>query len=165
MNKYSNIRVEDRYSRVRAMTVTLEWYDTNERILLYTFDGKWMWQELEPLFQRAKAMALGVQHDYLVHVIVDLRNASMHIPKGVLKHMKIITEQQAPNAGVTVLVTTDSGMHVLHKTVTQVFRAAYPPVARKFEHHFHMSRTMDEALSTIHTLMEAEMRDPKTETD
>ena len=138
------------------MAVSLEWYDNRERILIFTFAGKWTWEELQPVVERSRQMTMATQHGQLVHTIVDMRNAALHIPAGVLLNMKSIAENQTPKSGITVLVTEDRGIHMLFNTLMSGLRAAYRPASIKFERHFTIRQTMTDGMAVVNDLLQME---------
>jgi hypothetical protein len=135
------------------MSVTVEWFDTQERIVLLKMGKIWTLEELAPAVEKSRQLSGGVSHDKVVHTIVDLRDGSMSVPRSITSHFRRIVETQLPNAGITVTVTTSGFVHSLFKLTT---RLSHNSVMAKIENHFIIVSTFEDAEHRIQTLIQNE---------
>lgn len=135
------------------MSVTVEWFDTQERIVLLKMGKTWTLEELELAVKESRQLSGGVSHDKLVHVIVDLREGSMSVPRNIISHFRKIADTQLPNAGITVIVTTSGFVHSLFKLISRLSPGS---VMVKIEKHFIIVSTFEDAEHHIQTLIQNE---------
>lgn len=122
------------------MPVTLEWYDKDAKdTLYYVFEGRWTWEDLYPLFDRAQQMAHEIA-PHRIDAIIDLRNTAT-VPPNTLTHIRGFANKQADNAGITCLVTENRFMLMMYNMA----RRLYPNVKQ----YFVIVPDMDTAHATI----------------
>ena len=95
-----------------AMSVHVEWWDDDKRIILYEFSGKWTWEEFYPAYHESIQMMDSV--DYKVNFIMDLLQ-SQHIPPGALHHIKRAADFNHPNMGLAVYVGINPLIQAMEK--------------------------------------------------
>jgi hypothetical protein len=135
------------------MSITTEWYDDSERIILFSVTGAWTWADLDPQIKKSQGMCASVSHTEPVHAIFDMLAADGLIPRdAILRIGRIAAEDQAPNAGVTVIVTQNRVIHQLFevaKTLHDRMRSRHSKSVRSV---FRLERTIPEALNTLNEI-------------
>lgn len=121
------------------MPVRLNWFDAEETILLFEFEGRWTWEEF--YITHAEFNRLLQARDYMVYTIIDLRNSGLYVPPNALTHTRNIADRQQPNAGITVFVSSNRFLQLLFKTGTTIHA--------NFARYFRMVGTLDEAEALI----------------
>lgn len=133
------------------MTVSVDWFDNDERIILFTMTEKWTWEELAPAIEESKTMCRAVYHDQRVHPIVDLRIGDMSIPRNIIKQMRGVAMGQPSNAGATIIVTKSGFVSNIFNLVS---KASPDVVKQKMRQHFDLVITFEEAEKRIRALIE-----------
>jgi hypothetical protein len=135
------------------MSIVVEWFDTNERIILLKMSSKWTLDELEIAVQQSREMTAQVSHTQLVHAIADLREGSMSVPRNIASNFRNIAETQLPNAGTTVIVTKSGFVHSLFNLIK---RLSPGNTMYKIEKHYVIASTFEDAERRIQTLIDNE---------
>lgn len=107
------------------MGICVYWQDEAQGILRYDCEGFWTWGELRAAFEQAVTMGQSVP--YRVDVIVDITR-TRGFPGGALNEVKWIADHQVENAGLSVIVSDNYVVRMLHETARRVSR----PIARYF---------------------------------
>ena len=120
------------------MPIRVYWEDTDQTIVRYDFEGKWMWDELYTAYYEAIAMETSVS--YRVDIILDMRNSGA-IPTNALLHMKNFSEKQPPNVGLSIFVTSNAFVTALYNTAIKFYA--------KIAFYFRLVKTLDQAHAMI----------------
>ncbi len=99
------------------MSIELLWEDDAKTILRFNFVGSWTWDDYYPLHEKAEQMAAAMPH--IVHSMVDLRQ-NRSVPTNVITHLTNIANRQASNAGLTVLITNNRFLQMIHNTGAKI---------------------------------------------
>jgi hypothetical protein len=83
------------------MPITVQWDNEAKTIVLWTFEGRWSWDEFRA--QQAASVALLSSVSHRVHVIADLSQSSQ-IPRDAFSNYQVSETASAPNRGRTVVV-------------------------------------------------------------
>lgn len=83
------------------MVIIVEWYNTEETILLETFDTFWTTEDYFHLVDKAAAYL--EQKDYLVHIIADF-SATRSIPPNAMSGIRYAEKKLPANQGVIIFV-------------------------------------------------------------
>lgn len=130
------------------MSVQVFWDNPEKTVVRYDFEGRWTWDEFYPAYKQAIEMELSVAHR--VDVIVNLEQARL-FPDNMLSHLKVISDKQPPNIGVSVLVTRNGFVHSMYNVGVKFYG--------KIRHYFRTADTLQEAYEII-----AEMRQAAEDT-
>ena len=122
------------------MSITVEWDNPEQTIIMCAYKGTWTWAEFTETTQKATDMQNMVDHT--VYMILDMRDGTT--PPNVAGKLREIARINQPNVGRRVLVTNS---HVL-KMFYQIFASVYRPAARQYE----MVNSMEEAYAIIEEL-------------
>lgn len=120
------------------MTVTVDWYDPEETILLYTYTDPWTWEECVTAIQAGRDMMRSKSHD--VPLLHDML-ASSKLPSSVLSKTVSVIKTRPENTGLTVFVTSGTLQQRLFDVLTRII----PQLAR----HYIMVTTIAEAEAAI----------------
>jgi hypothetical protein len=116
------------------MPVTLEWLDDGQQVLLYTYTGRWTWDEYHAIITETHRRLAGITHP--VYAILDFTAASL-IPSGsFVAHLSNGGRRLPDQLGFTVL----AGSGLIFCVVERVL-AALPGRQREFV----IVATLDEA--------------------
>jgi|GEM_PF-3590556 len=132
-------------ARDSSMGITVDWYDSEQRILKFEVVGSWTWDDLYPQIDRSHELAASVAHDKLVHTIFDMLQAAPNIPPNAISHLQKIAENQAPNAGVTVLVTQSRLVHYFYNLIMGPYQSVLFRSVNKLNYHFRISESVEQA--------------------
>ncbi|MCU0499392.1 MAG: hypothetical protein MUF87_18735 [Anaerolineae bacterium] len=94
------------------MSIQTYWGDTGQSILLVSFEGAWVWDEVYFTLTRA-------EQPHRVDLILDFR-LSGRIPPHAAGHLRALVENQPTNVQLVVFVTTGQFMVVLLRALMQV---------------------------------------------
>lgn len=83
------------------MSITIEWYDDQETILLETFSGSWGLPDYMQLVDDAALLLK--QKEHIVHIIADF-TATKSVPHQVLTGARYAERKLPANQGVVVFV-------------------------------------------------------------
>src|SRR5687767_15951584 len=120
------------------MSIVVDWYDSQKRLMLYVFSGKWTWSEFYDVYHKAVAMENSVPHR--VDVVIDIRQSAIP-PTNVLLNMKYIADNQPPNIGLSVVVSASPLIRSLYEVAHKFHR----PIGD----YFRVAATMGEAFAMI----------------
>jgi len=134
------------------MSITVEWFDTDERIILLTTSKGWTTDELESAVAETRKMSGGVSHHKLVHAIMDMRKGSS-VPRNIATRFRKIADTQLPNAGATVIVANSGFIHSLFNLIT---RLSPGNIMFKIEKYFSVVSTFEDAERRVQTLINNE---------
>lgn len=100
------------------MPISLVWDDAEKRVLRYDIEGRWMWDEMFKAFDEGAALMKDI--DYTVNFIVNPLDAPArnYIPPNSLGNTIRMYNRALPNAGVTVLITTNPTVTTLLRLLT-----------------------------------------------
>lgn len=126
------------------MPVQVEWLDEEHTILLTTFIGRWMWEEVWTAHIQGREMVSGL--DYRVDSIFDLTPSHPFPPPGSLVQLRRIAETKMQAKGITVIVKPSRVV----RAITKVFWLFYPASAEKYPFEFAMTVAEAEAVLTRH---------------
>lgn len=123
------------------MPVAYSWHDPDKRVLLYSFSGKWAWDEVHQTFRASWEEVR--QQDHMVDSISDLGDAR-NIPPSALTHVRSLSQNRPKNTGVMVLVGASTFVTVSMQTFSQIFQTTL-----KRDVQVVFAKSMDEALAFI----------------
>jgi len=126
------------------MGIQINWYNAEQTILKYEFEGKWTWHDLDEAVQKVNEMLASVPHP--VHILIQFHGGL--IPNGALSQMRIKNSKPEANWGGGVFV----GVHPLLRVLVTTFLRLYPPMAERYA----VAETEDEALAIIQKWQHAE---------
>lgn len=124
------------------MGVKAYWVDeTKKDIIQYDFENRWTWDELYPVFE--EALELERNQPHRVDVILNFMNSNF-LPPNALSHVKLITDKQPDNIGLSIFVTTNRFFTVMYRIANKV----YP----RFQQYFIIVNSFEDA----HTLIQSD---------
>ena len=122
------------------MHISVDWFNTEKTIIYYKFETGWTFREFNTVYSDVYKMLDTVDHK--VHAIVDLTSARL-FPTDTLREMRRLTFEQHKNGGITVIITQSPMGHSMYNFLQSIYK--------RFSEVFHLSRSMDDALSIIET--------------
>lgn len=131
------------------MGITICWHEHVPRIIIYTLDGAWTWDQVYEAIDQTEIMTRSVAPER-VDSIADMRTSGS-VPIDAMKHLKTIANRQQDNDGLSVLVTESAFVLSLFNIAT----AFYNRIGR----YFRVSPTIEEAFALI---LEDRIRDVLT---
>jgi hypothetical protein len=134
----------------RKMPVQVRWYNEDERILYYDFQGAWTWDEYFNALAEGRALMRSVDHR--VCLLNDMRHAT-HIPSGFMSKAQTVVGSRPDNTGRVVFIATQTFFLNLLDTVRRVlpdFGANYYYEDTEEHALAHLQRWMDEQVSAAH---------------
>ena len=120
------------------MPITTGWYDPEQSIYLYRFEGKWTWQAFYDAYYPALAQVKATPHR--VDTIVDVRHSGP-LPANVITNLKFLTDNQPPNAVLVAVISTNPFISALYEVAVRFYS--------KIGEYFCVVPTLEEALETI----------------
>ena len=121
------------------MPIYLNWYDTNKTILIYTFEGRWTWEEFHEIDK--PTWKLIADADYRIDIIIDYTTIE-RFPLGILDAIHYAGEGQEPQSDGHIVVI--GGPYFL-KILYGVFRRVYPRMSAIY----HLVDTYDDAICIL----------------
>ena len=119
--------------------IVAEWFDENQRILLWVFEGKWGWEEFYESKDIAHQLIRDASPDRVD--IVALFVTSPSLPPNAISNIKQISLQSPENWLLTVIV----GAGAFINTMVSIGRRANRNLADKYA----IAGTMEDALALI----------------
>ena len=95
------------------MSVSVQWDNSGNTAILYTFSGRWSWDEFRAAWNDGRELVSSVPHQ--VASILNLEN-SAGIPSGILVKSDYVFRSRLPNAGYVVLVSGGGLVNMLVST-------------------------------------------------
>ena len=95
------------------MSVSVQWDNSGNTAILYTFSGHWSWDEFRAAWKEGRALVSSVPHQ--VASILNLEGAA-GIPSGMLVKGDYVFRSRLPNAGYVVLVSGGGLVNMLVTT-------------------------------------------------
>jgi hypothetical protein len=120
------------------MAVSVNWLDEKKEIVLYSFEGKWTWDDLYPVYKEAILMEKTTPHR--VDVVLDMLR-STSVPANVLTHVKNFSDKQPDNLGLTIIVTPSSFVLTLYQAGVKFYKG--------IAHYFRVAPSLDAGLRMI----------------
>ncbi len=120
------------------MPVSIAWDDEAQTTVRYDYVGKWVWEEVYAVYDKANAMIASVP--YPVSIIHNLAE-SEGSPSGALTHARRITMSIPENWDTSVVV----GSGAFTESLLSIFSKVY----RKLGDHYKTAHTLDEARAII----------------
>jgi hypothetical protein len=120
------------------MGLKATWFDTENSIILYEFEGQWTWDDLDVLIGQANVMTNSVAHR--VDTIIDLEG-NQGMQAGALLRFRTLTVKAPANWGMAVFVGANEYVENLLITLTKVF----PKIGERYV----TARTIDKARGII----------------
>jgi hypothetical protein len=102
------------------MPVHVRWYDAENHILYYNFQGDWTWDEYFTALAEGRALMRSVDHN--VCLLNDMRQAT-HIPSGFMSKAQTVVGSRPDNTGRVVFIATQTFYLNLLDTVRRVLPA------------------------------------------
>lgn len=119
------------------MPINVQLYEHETRIIAYTFEGKWTWNELNAALPKAVALLDGEER---ADVII-FYNCGTYLPKLFITNLRSMAKRQLENAGLTVVVSDND-------FVQQMFRVSQK-VDDKVANIMHCVASEQEAVALI----------------
>jgi hypothetical protein len=111
------------------MQIVSRWYDEDHRVIYVYYKAGWTWEELARIKQDLEVMMASVTWE--VHIISDLRGASL-LPNGsALAHLQQILSTMPDNLG---LLATLGGNPVLQTLSAALQKVTLSSAARKIRY-------------------------------
>jgi len=133
------------------MPVSVNWFDVEETILLYTFEGNWTWKEFretdEPIWD------LIANADCRIDIFVDLTTINK-LPLGVQDIFQMEGEGAIPTKEGEIIMI---GASLLMKILVGSFRRLYPQMGSIY----HLVDTYQEAIQLLEKLRGESISAPK----
>lgn len=107
------------------MSIHVQWDNTEETILRYTFHGNWSWDEFLTYLITGREMMQRVHHP--VHIICDLTHSGF-IPKHSIKPFKNIVDTRPANTALVFLVSN----HYLVSAIYFAIQRIYPQLCEQY---------------------------------
>lgn len=102
------------------MPITVDWYNADRTALIYTYHGRWTWQELERSVAAGHALMDTVPYN-TVHIIIDVREMTL-VPTDTISIMNNYRRKTlAPvNFGKLIIHGINPALHFLTSTVRRI---------------------------------------------
>jgi hypothetical protein len=120
------------------MAITTGWYDHEQSVFLYRFEGRWSWQELYDVYYPALEQIKAKNHR--VDTIADLRQSGP-LPGNMLLNLKHLTDSQPPNVALAPVISTSQFVSALYEVAVKFYS--------KIGDYFCVVPTLEAALETI----------------
>ncbi len=99
--------------------IEIAWYDEDESMMLYTFHGRWSWDEFYRVQVTGRAMADSIDHSY--SVISDYRDALYTLPPNFIPNYQHIAEVAPRNfTGLVVYVQAGGAFRAIAHLLERV---------------------------------------------
>ncbi len=118
------------------MSVNVQWRDTENTILVLTFQGRWYWKELDAAIKTLMELAQPTTKPF--DLLVDITQSSLYEPNAIEYVRANYINVALPNLRIMMCIGADYYTQVLWKVFTDL------PIARHLALHFF--DTLDEAL-------------------
>jgi hypothetical protein len=123
------------------MPVDFAWNEPEQKIMHYTFVGKWSWDQVYDVFQASWAEA--AQLDHIVDSISDMTQASS-VPPSAMTHVRSLGQKRPLNTGVMIIVGANNYVRIAMQSFQQIIAATL-----KRDLQIQFVKTMDEAYAII----------------
>jgi hypothetical protein len=111
------------------MPVELQWFNEDEKNLVYVFSGHWTWEETYAAID--KALLALEKINYRVYLIIDFRQTN-HIPSATFDALNRIANSEPPrhpNTRGLIIV----GLKRQIAMVFKVFQKIFPEAAERYQ--------------------------------
>lgn len=122
------------------MSVYVNWYDADNHIILYTFEGAWTWDEFHLAVDASHELP-GERDTPVVYVIADFTDTK-NVPNGAITHIRSRVAKKIDHVGIVVIVAESKLIETLLNAATSMMQ--------ELQNVFYMVNTPDEALSLVH---------------
>jgi hypothetical protein len=120
-----------------TMPVAVQWYDKDQRILIYLIHGRWTPTEIVAALDRVRELRQEVQAP--IYHILDF-TASERVPLGLLGIYNDISHRLEGNYELTIIVHANQWIRILVNSFIQLARPL----------NLYFAGTVDEALAIVH---------------
>ncbi len=122
------------------MTITVNWFDEEKKIIYWDFDKSWIWDEFNDAVSQSDEMSKNC--DYPVDLILDFTRSTYRFtlnPSQIHHGMSVATAQ----GGIVVLVSSKRAV----QTLVTIFARVYPKLGK----HMHVVSTLPDSVEIIQT--------------
>lgn len=102
------------------VAVQIYWYDPEQTIIVYEFDGTWTWEDCYVVVDEKDQMLASIEHP--VSVIIYARNPSLKIPERALCNLRNLVSITRPKETMFVMVGIPPMLRSLFDTLARVYR-------------------------------------------
>src|SRR5688572_25029971 len=120
------------------MAITTGWYDPEQSIYLYRFEGRWTWHEFYDVYYPAVEQLRSANRR--VDTVVDVRQSGP-LPGNMLLNLKFLTDNQPPNEVLITVISTSQFVRALYEVAVKFYS--------KIGEHFCVVPTLEAALEAI----------------
>ena len=115
------------------MPITVTWGDDNKTYTVFTFEGKWTWEE----YYRSVEQGFGMVKDcnYTVNILIDMLNCNL-FPQNLLSHLGTSMQQAPRPFDLAVVVTSSRFIEMIAGTIDKLYGK---------KSRFKVAKTLDEA--------------------
>ncbi len=137
----SKINWFNQYVKGSAISISVEWLDEQQRILVFRLISPWTMQQMYQAVADGEIMSENLADEF--YIVFDIRE-SKGFPKDFLSSLSYLTQHKQENVARRVVV----GTNIIFRATYQIVRQLAPHLAENFA----FLNTMDEAVEYIQTL-------------
>ena len=133
------------------MPINIRWFDDQQRIVLWEFEGAWTMDELHATFTKSHNMCLEVPQNKVIALADTTGSAGHPVPSNIFSALTSRTRSHAPNFDMAVIVTTNpiiKGFINIMKTVPAVSKKFMVTSTREAALEFIQKRQAQQTLNT-----------------
>jgi hypothetical protein len=134
------------------MPISVQWHETDARILHYKFVGQWTWKEYYAVLPRGRDM-MRTTTAY-VGIINDMMDSS-YVPIDFLIQAKTVTDTRPVNTGLAIFVSDN----YFFKSMYQVLERLHPDIAQ----HYWLSSDLEQAVKHVQAWLDDHSSSPTSE--
>ncbi|HVU13798.1 MAG TPA: hypothetical protein VHD90_21120 [Phototrophicaceae bacterium] len=129
------------------MPIHVSWGNPDKTYTVFTFEGKWTWEE----YYRAVAQAFEMVKDcnYTVNILIDMLNCNL-FPQNLLSHLGASMQHAPRPFDLAVVVTSSRFIEMIASTIEKLYG--------KRQTRFKVTKTLDEA----HALLKRAALNPQS---
>jgi hypothetical protein len=100
------------------MAIRVEWDDSDQNALRYTYEGSWNWDEFQQARKQARLLLDTVDHK--VDVIIDVVQTGI-LPNNILSRANSIPRERHPNEGTIIIVGASPLIRFLYDVARRIY--------------------------------------------
>ncbi len=116
------------------MPINVSWGDSEKTYTMFTFEGKWTWEEYYRSVEQAFEMVKDC--NYTVNILIDMLNCNL-FPQNLLSHLGSSMQQAPRPFDLAVVVTSSRFIEMIASTLEKLYG--------KRQARFKVTKTLDDA--------------------
>jgi hypothetical protein len=126
------------YTEKTLMPINVHWYDAEQTIIRYEFQGRWSWDDLYEAVKTVERMVKPLAHRF--DVIFNVKH-TIGMPSGAIGHIRGLSGNTDEHWGMGVMV----GGSTFFRTMMQIFLKLNP----KFQDRYTLAESDEDAVRVI----------------